>query len=215
MKICAVKIFLFAFYIFIFCAVNADAQMCGKFRETIVVQDEKGKPIETAVVQFLPITKDETLGKQFTRSETDRSVFEIEYQEGHSVREFHKLLVSADGYKTAENEIKFYSCERRRILVKLSKSDSASSSVWEIENDVQVIAKDENDKAVNGIKVSVVKDGKVLKSKKSEFDRVGFTLKGGEYILRIKKDGYQTEDAKVDLTKIAQVYFTVNLKSKK
>jgi hypothetical protein len=189
--------------------------MCGKFKETVIVQDQKGKPIETAVVQFLPITKDETLGKQFTRSETDRSVFEIEYLEGHRVRKFHKLIVSADVYKTAENEMKFYSCERRQIIVKLPKTDSAASPVWELENDVQIIAKDENDKDVNGIKVSVLKDEKVLKSKKSNFDRIGFRLKSGEYILRLEKDGYQTEDIKVDLTKIAQVNLTVNLKSKK
>lgn len=214
MKNFALKFSFFALSIFIFCAVKVSAQMCGKFKETIIVQDEKGKPIDTAVVQFLPITKDETRGKQFTRSETDRSAFEIEYQEGHSVKEFHKLIVSADGYKTAENEMKFYSCQRLRVIVKLPKNDSSKSPVWEFDNEVAVAIKDENDKGINGVKVSILKDGKVLRSIKPDFDSAGFSEKTGEYIFRLEKDGYQTEDIKVDLTKIGNVRIETKLKLK-
>ena len=104
MKFCG---FLWLSLLLALIASNANGQACGRFRIEIVVQTETGKPLETAVVQFLPITKDETRGRQFVRDETERSRFSIEFIEGQSVREFHRLIVSADGYKRAENEIKF------------------------------------------------------------------------------------------------------------
>lgn len=213
MKNFALKIVVFAFSIFVFCTVKATAQACGVFSQTVFVQDEKGRPLEMAVVQFLPITKDETYGKQFTRSESNRSSFELKFQEGQSVKEFHKLIVSADGYKTAENEIKFFSCSGNQIKVKLPKTDSSASPVWEFENRIMISTNDEDGKGVKGVRLSIFEDGKILTTQKMEYYGTGFDMKNGKYVFRFEKDSYETENIEVDLTEIERVDINVSLKS--
>ena len=108
MKLRGAEIFIFCVLFLLFGGLQINAQLCGKYKVTIEVLDENDKPINNAVVQFLPITKDETRGKQFVREENDLSKFSVEYFEGQSISKFHKLIVSADGYKAAENRDKIY-----------------------------------------------------------------------------------------------------------
>ena len=188
------------------------AQMCGKFRIGVSVQNADGEPIDNAVIQFLPITTDETFGKSFVRDQMELSKLTIQFTEGQSVKNFHKLIVSANGYKTAENEIKFYSCRGSNIIVKLPKSDAAAAPVWEFSNSIMIETQDAGGKEISGVKLTVLQDGKIIGSKEIEYYGVGFDIPNGKYVLRLAKKGYQTREIKVDLTKIADVDVTAKLK---
>jgi hypothetical protein len=205
---------LLSFFLAFF-SLSASGQMCGKFKVIVSVQDAEGKPIDNGVIQFLPITKDETLGKQFVRDKTDLSTFSVQFTEGESVTAFHKLIVSADGYQTTENEIKFYSCLGPRITVKLSKKDSIAAPVWEFANSIMIETKDSGGKALSGTKIIIKKEGKIVGTKEAEYYGLGFSLPNGEYVFRIEKEGYDPQEIKVDMTKIADVNVTTSLKPKK
>lgn len=195
--------------------LSANGQACGKFKVMVSVEDAEGKPVNNAVVQFLPITKDETLGKQFVRDEGELSKFSIEFIEGQSVKEFHKLIISADGYKQAENEIKFYSCRKPDITVKLPKKNSAATPVWNFTNSIMVSTEDVNGKGVSGVKVTILKDGKIVKTEELEYFGSGYTLPNGEYVFRFEKEGYQPQEIKADMTKIADADIKTKLKPQK
>lgn len=162
MEIFNFKLLLLSSLCLAFLSLSANGQMCGGYSITVFVQDAEGKPIDNADIQFLPITKDETRGKKFVRDEKDFSRFSIQFTEGDSVNDFHKLIISADGYKTAENEIKFGSCRRREIKVKLPKANSAAVPVWEFSSSILFNIRDANGKPISGIKATVEKDGKYL-----------------------------------------------------
>lgn len=197
----------------LFCAANVDAQMCGKYRVGLVVLDERGKPINNAVVQFLPITNDETRGKSFERDEKDSSKFSVEYLEGHSLEEFHKLIVSADGYKTAEIEFRFYSCSGLRMQVNLPHAKSAAPPVWLPKNEVSFYISDDNNRQFAGVEISIFKNGEFLKKIRSKSGGIGTNLDFGNYTFKLEKKGYQTEELTADLTKIENpIGFSVNLK---
>ena len=208
----------FLFFLFCFC-FSADCKLTHSYAENIKLRlkclTKMINQSTTPSSSFCRSRKDETRGKQFVREENDLSKFSVEYFEGQSISEFHKLIVSADGYKTAENEIKFITCNRLLIQVKLPKNDSAEIPVWNFENSVTLSTEDENGKEINGVKISVIKDGKVIEEKDSKYYGIGFEIKNGEYIFRFEKDGYQTKEIKADLTKIGDLKITVKLKLKK
>ncbi len=195
-------------------AVNASAQACGSFRIEITVGTLTGQPIENAEVQFLPITTDETFGRKFVRNPTDRSRFSAEFEEGRSAREFQRLIVSAKGYKTAANEIKFYSCSKLRIAVSLAANSSAGASEWSFTNWLTVETADESGGRVDGTKITVMRAGEVVRSEFIEYSGTRIELPNGEYTVRIEKDGYETEEIAADLSRIADVKVRSILKPK-
>jgi hypothetical protein len=195
--------------------LNADAQACGSYEVSVSVQDESRKPVENAVVQLLPLTKDETKGKQFVREENELSKFSIRFIEGHSLREFHKLIVSADGYKTAETELKVFSCRNQSVTVRLPKKNSAAAPVWDFTNSIQVSTEDAEGKALSGVKVIIKKDEKIVQTEVLEYFGAGFKLPNGEYLFRFEKEGFQPQEIKVDLTKIADLSIKSQLKPSK
>lgn len=209
------KILLTFIFILTGFVLGAHAQACGKFSVNIIVQDESGKPVDNAIVQFLPITRDETYGKQFVRDKSEPSRFSIEFFEGQGVKEFHKLVISADGYKTAENEIKFPSCRGPYVTVKLPKKDSAAAAVWNFKNLIMVETQDVDGEPVSGVKVIIKKDGKIVEEETMEYFGSGFTLLNGEYVFRFEKDGYQPQEIKVDVMKIAGQEIKTKLEPKK
>lgn len=208
------KKLLLLLFIFSYFFAAADAQRCGNYSVEVIVQDESGKPVDTAVVQFVPITKDETQGKQFVRDESERSKFSIQFAEGSGVWDFHKLIVSADGYKTAEKEIKFRSCEGPVIKVRLPKKDSESVPFWDFKNFIRVETLDADGNYLNGVKVTIKKDGKILEEA-AEYSGTGFSLAPGPYTFRFEKEGFEPVEIKMDRTQIGELYMPVRLKRKK
>lgn len=194
-------IFITMFFL-LFSAANADAQMCGRYRVGLIVLNEKNQPINDADVRFLPITKDETLGKRFVRDGKDFSKFWIEFQEGQSLKEFHKLIVSAKGYKTAETRFRFYSCRRLQMQVKLPKSAARAQPAWTPANEFGFYISDEDRRRLEGVKISIFKDGEFLKTLYSKIGGVGLKLDFGEYVFKFEKKGYRAEEVNFDATAI-------------
>lgn len=114
MKILPILILIFAAF-----AASANAQLCGTYKTTLIIKGEDDKAIETAVVQLFALEKDETRNKTFSRDEDDRSKFFITFSEGHIVGGKYKIIVSADGFASAEKVIKFPHCERQTFEIKL------------------------------------------------------------------------------------------------
>lgn len=116
------------------CGLNcvANAQACGKFDLLIDVQNQAGEPIDSASVQLVPINKDEIAEKVFQQNGVKLSRFVLGLSEGQQLREFHRLIISADGYKSAENELKIVSCEGKNIKVQLVPKWSIRRSHLEV-----------------------------------------------------------------------------------
>ena len=189
---------------------QANAQACGKYYVNITVQNEDGKPVENADVKLLPITKDETRGKIFVRDKTNLSLFSIDYPEGHSFGSLHKLIISAEEFKSSENKISFSSCQNRDVIVKLARSNSAQSAVWQFENSVNIVVVSDG-KYLNDVKMTISADGKKSEEMDMKFGSAYFHLPNGEYNFRFEKSGYQTKEVKVDLTPVSGKYLKVEL----
>lgn len=177
---------------------TVDAQMCGKYRVSLEITDENNKPVNDAAVEFFPITKDETRGKQFVRDEKDFSKFSVEYLEGQNTEELHKLVVSAKGYKTAETKFRFDSCQRLRMQVKMPEVKSSALPIWSPKNQVFLAAFDENRKMIKDVRISIIKGGKILKTVYSKIGGGGVDLDYGKYVFRFEKKGFQTENINLD-----------------
>lgn len=189
-----------------------NGQACGKYYISVAVQDEAGKPIANADVRLSSITVDETRGKNFVRGTKDPFLYTIDYTEGYSFKEFHKLGVSAQGYKNTENKVKFLSCDSRKILVNLATTDSKTASVWHFENSVHVEAIGPDGKDVDGAKLIVI-NGKDREDIDMKFGNAFFDIKNGEYTFRIEAPGYETTEEKVDLRAFSTKLVKVELKS--
>jgi len=196
------KVFIFKITLSVLFIVSfvftADAQVCGKYRVTLQIANEKNKPVNDAAVEFLPVTKDETLGKRFVRDEKDFSKFSVEYLEGQDLEELHRLIVSAKGYKTAEVKFRFNSCQRLQMQVRLPKENSSALPVWNPKNEVFFAAFDENRQMIKNVRISIIKDGKVLKKVNSKIGGSSVELDSGRYVIRFEKKGYQIEDVELD-----------------
>jgi hypothetical protein len=121
------KRLLFLLFIFICFAAGANAQVCGQFTTTLMVKTEDNKAVENSVVQLVALGKDETKNKTFVRDETDRSKFSITFNEGHVMSGKYKIIVSADGFETAEKEVGFPHCKHQyfEFNLKAVKSNEA------------------------------------------------------------------------------------------
>jgi hypothetical protein len=119
MKILLLSIFVFAAF-----AGAANAQLCGTYTTTLEIKSEDDKAIETAVVQLIPLKENETRNKSFTRDESDRSKFSITFNEGHIIYAKFRIIVSADGFETAEKEIKFPHCKDQTFEIKLKAGEN-------------------------------------------------------------------------------------------
>ena len=189
---------------------QANAQACGKYYVKITVQNENGKPVENADVKLLPIKKDETRGKNFVRDNANLSLFSIDYPEGYSFSSFHNLIISAEGFKPAENKITFSSCQNREVVVKLARSNSAQSAVWQFENSVNIQVVGDG-KYLDDVKLTISASEKESEVIDMKFGSAYFRLPNGEYNFRFEKLGYQTKDVKVDLTPVSGKYLKVEL----
>jgi hypothetical protein len=107
----------------------ANAQLCGTYTTTLEIKSEDDKAVENAVVQLIPLKENESRNKSFTRDETDRSKFSITFNEGHIIYEKYKIIVSADGFETAEKEIKFPHCKDQTFEIKLKKIKAENSTI--------------------------------------------------------------------------------------
>lgn len=163
-----------------------------------------GKPIKNATVDLKAIDADETKGKNFVKDKADPSLFSIDYFEGYSFRSFHKLTISAPGFNSTENQAKFTSCENRGVVVKLAKAGSPSPAVWQFENIVIVDAVGSDDKAVEGVKLTVIDGHKKSEDVDMRLGSAYFTLPNGQYTFRFEAKGYQTKNEKIDLTTLSR-----------
>lgn len=192
--------------------LQANGQACGRYYINVAVQDEAGKPIKNATVTLKAIDTDETEGKDFAKDPKDPSRFQIDFSEGHSFRFFHKIIVSAPGFATAENLAKFVSCGNRGVVVKLSKAASAPSAVWEFENSVNVEVTAGGDKNIDGVKLTVIDGQNRSHDVPVQIWFAIFDLPNGEYTFRFEAPGYETLNQKVDLTPLADKSVKVELK---
>lgn len=118
MKILLILILIFAGFV-----LGANAQLCGQYTTTLTVKTEDNKSVENSVVQLVALGKDETKSKTFVRNETDRSRFSVTFYEGHVLLGKYKMIVSADGFETAEREIGFPHCKNQDFEFRLIKKN--------------------------------------------------------------------------------------------
>lgn len=190
----------------------AEAQQCGKWKIEVEVQTTAGEPLKNAVVELLPITTDERRGKQFVNSAKSRSKFSIEFLEGHSIKNFHKLLVTAKGHKPAEQEIRAISCSGKKISVSLPIEDVEITPIWEFDNNITFSTDDSNGNPIRGVTLNIIFDGEGFGT--AFFEQYGHSLSlpSGKYIFRFEKEGYELQEIEVDATKISDINISVGLK---
>jgi hypothetical protein len=197
----------------VLCLASSDvnAQACGRYYVSVSVQDLNGKPIKDASVMLRPITVDETKGEQFSRDKADASALSTSFSEGHSFKEFHKVVVTAKGYRTAENQIKVLSCQSRKIIVKLAPAGSPNSAVWQFENNVFIQAVGPDGKGVENAELTVIDEKKNTAPQEMKYGFASFELPNGKYTFRIHADGYLNKEIEADLTTIANFDLKVQL----
>lgn len=183
------KRLLFLLFIFTCFAAGASAQVCGQFTTTLMVKTEDNKSVETSVVQLVPLGKDETKNKTFVRDETDRSKFSITFNEGHLILGKYKIIVSADGFETAEKEVGFPHCKHQyfEFNLKAVKSNEAilTGTVF-----------DANGAVIPGVKVIAVNQkGEKFETKTDENGEYNLKLPFFEY-----KADYRFKIGKYEIT---------------
>jgi PEGA domain len=195
-------------------AVNADAQACGAYYINVSVQDTAGKAVSNAKVDLKPIEKDESAGKNFARDAKEPSRFTLQLSEGQDSQFFHKIVVSAPGYNSAETQLKFHSCANRLAVVNLVKAGSPATAVWHYQNTVEIQVAGKDGENIDGLKLTVIdvhgKEETVPTQKWFAF----FDLPNGEYTLRIEVPGYQTLNEKLDLKPLADVSLKLQVTKK-
>jgi len=180
MKILLILILIFAGFVF-----GANAQVCGQFTTTLVVKTEDNKAVENSVVQLVPLGKDETKGKTFVRDENDRSKFSVTFNEGHLMLGKYKVIVSADGFETAEKEIGFPHCKHQYFEFELKAAKAPNQAI------LTGTVFDRNGAVIPGTKITAVN------SKGQKFETQ--TNEDGEYILELPFNEYGSI-AKYDMT---------------
>lgn len=123
------KLFLILTFVFIGFVAEANAQLCGQYTTTLIIKSDDNKSVENAVVQLLALEKNETKNKTFVRDENDKSKFSVTFNEGHLIPGKYKIIVSADGFETAEREIGFPHCKHQTFEIKLKTSKAQNQSV--------------------------------------------------------------------------------------
>jgi hypothetical protein len=206
---------IFSIVLFFALFVKANAQACGTYYINITVEDEQNQPVKNASVKLLPIEKDETEGKKFVLDKAEPSKFSISLQEGHDFKTFHKVLISAPGFKESENKVRFISCENRNVVVKLAPLKSASEAIWQFENEIDIQVFGGDGKTLPGVKMQIL--GEKREPENIEMGQWGsafLTLPNGKYRFKFEKPGYETKEITADLTPLANEHLKVELKPK-
>lgn len=177
----------FLLIIGLFLTIEINAQLCGKYGATFNVKTIENKPVENALVQLLPLEKDETREQSFVQDDKELSKFQITFLEGHQITTKYKLLVLADGFETFEKEIKFPHCKQQTFDIKLKiikKINSAilSGSVY-----------DANGYLITQAKITATNE----KGEKFETQ----TNEDGTYILNLPYNPYDGGDYKYKVSK--------------
>ena len=207
-----IKIILLLLISFAF-VLQAAAQLCGKYTTVLTLTTADGKPVTNAVVQLLPLGKDETRGKTFVRDENDLSVFSIFFYEGHQLSSKYKLLISADGFKTFETELKFPHCKQRDFALKLENKNSDAKNTFVEMKEITFWSVNAENKGINGVKVSVISEkDEMIEEISNEDGRTIFkVLNNRKYKVRFEKDGYKSKEIEVDLSKKSHISMNVEL----
>jgi hypothetical protein len=209
------KAVIFLAVLFFALFVKADGQACGTYAVNIMVEDEQGKPVKNASVKILPIDRDETDGEKFVRDKTKPATFSISFPEGHSFETFHKLIISAPGFKRSENKVRFLSCEKRDVIVKLAALKSTSSAVWKFENEIDIRVFGGDGKSLPGVKMQIIAENREPETiDMGQWGSAFLTLPNGIYRFKFEKPGLETKEVTSDLTPLANEYLKVELKPK-
>ena len=136
------RLFSLLFMGFVF-ALQVNAQLCGQYGVTLSVKQKDGKEIKNAIVQLLPIGKDETKGKSFIRDADKHWIHSITFSEGHQLKENYKIIVSADGYENLTKEISFPHCKRQSIDIVLAIGDGVDICVLDVASNAKLIEETE------------------------------------------------------------------------
>ena len=206
---------IFSTFLFFALFVKANAQACGTYSVTITVENEQDKPVTNAVVKLLPIEKDETDGKKFVRDKSNPATLSISFQEGHSFKTFHKLIISAPGFKRSENKVRFTSCEKRNVIVKLAPLKSASAAIWQFENEIDIQVFGGDGKTLRDVKMQIIAEKREPENiDMGEWGSAFRTLPNGIYRFRFEKPGFETKEVTSDLRPLADEHLKVELKPK-
>lgn len=179
LKLIFVSALAFAF------AIQTNAQLCGKYSTTLQIKTAEGKPIENAVIQLLPIEKDETKGKTFARDEKDYSKFSIWFFEGHQLTANYKLMISADGFKTLEKKIRFPHCERQTFEMQLEAKSQTEPAI------LSGTVFDDKGAVIPQTKISFTDSkGKVFKTFTNDDGVYSIELSEGKYKVEFNKENF-------------------------
>jgi hypothetical protein len=209
-------------FLFIFCfvfALNANAQLCGRYTTKLTIKDERGGAIENAEVKLKTSGKDETKGKIFERDADNSSVFSITFFEGHQLGNDYKLTVSAEGYKNFETSIKFPHCIQRNFVIKLAAEKSAAQNFFGQTKTISLGVYDNDEKKVEGVSLTLIgENGEVQQSISGDYGEAKFVISDeGKYTLRAEKGGYKTSEIKLKANEMnfdkygSQVYLQIDL----
>lgn len=179
----------------------------------MTIKSADGKPVENAVVQLIPLEKDETRGTIFVRDETDLSVFSISFFEGHQLSKKYKVIISADGFKNFETEMIFPHCKTRNFNLKLEKKNSDQKNSFEEIREINFWVYDADKKAIDGVKVGVYsEDEKISEEISGANGLVRFKVVNDKtYKIKLEKSGYKSKETEFDLSKTNFIYETITL----
>ena len=125
---------------------------------------------------------------------------------------FHDLTVTADGFKPTKNKVQFGSCQDRDVIVKLARSDSVSSTIWQFKNNVNVRVLGVSEQELSEVKLTIIDCEKQIDAIEMKFGMAYFSIRNGKYIFRFEKPSYRTEEVWVDLTAPTVKHLEVKLK---
>lgn len=116
--------------VFVAFTFEANAQLCGIYKTTLIVRKEANEPVRDTQIKIIPLQKEDyTKGGKFVRDQKDASRFSISFNEGYQVKGNYKIVVTANGFDAVEREIKFPYCKPQKFDFKLTKNDSATQTI--------------------------------------------------------------------------------------
>ena len=196
-------------------AVQGNAQHCGSYMVSLEINRVDGKPVTNAVVQLLPIEKDETNKKGFVRNEKLPNFFWLTFFEKDKLFLKYKLIVFADGFKTFETEIGFPHCKKRHFVLNLEANIFDGKSSFEEMTIIIFTIEDSfnsSDEISDVETTAVGEDGKIYESKSVKNGQVFLQLiSNKKYRVQFKKSGYKTKEINVDLSRKEILYEPVEI----
>lgn len=187
--------FIFAFFLIIFAAAEANAQLCGKYRTTLVVKTAAGAPVRNATIKVTPVAdQNKIFGGEFRAEKIGSERLYAEFGEGYKVKGKYSVVVSGVGYTDASGEFNFPHCASRVFAVTLQPKQSGESSTIERLVIMRGETFDDEKTRIVGVSITAVaaEGEKAFRARVDPFGRFAFEIAPGNYTLTYAKKGYKT-----------------------